>query len=37
MNPYDPSVFNQLVNGLQQYIVFHIYDCKLRQEDTKVN
>ena len=37
MNPYDPCVANQLVNGLQQSILFHVDDCKLIQKDTKIN
>ena len=37
MNPYDPCVANQLVSKLQQYIIFHIADCKSRQMYTKVN
>ena len=37
MNPYDPCVANQLVNGLQQSILFHVDYCKLSHKDTKVN
>ena len=37
MNPYDPCVSNQLVNGLKQCILFHVDDCKLSHKDPKVN
>ena len=37
MNPYDPCVVNLLVNGLKQYILFHVDYCKLRHKDLKVN
>ena len=37
MNPYDTCVDNLLVNGLQQYILFRVEDCKLSHNDTKVN
>ena len=37
MNPYYPCVDNQLVNGLQQSILFHVDDCKLRHKNPKVN
>ena len=37
MNTYDPCVVNRLVDGLQQYILFNVDDCKLRHKDTKVN
>ena len=37
MNPYIPCVANRLVNVLQQYILFHVDDCKLCHKDTKVN
>ena len=37
MNPYDPCVANILVNGLQQYILFHVDNCKLGHKDTMVN
>ena len=37
MNPYDPCVTNILVNGLQQSILFDVYECKLIHKDLKVN
>ena len=37
MNSYDTCVSNQLVNILQQSILFHVDDCKLRQKYPKVN
>ena len=37
MNPYDPYVTNQLVNWLQQSIIFHVDDFKLRHNYPKVN
>ena len=36
MNPYDPCVDSWLVDGLQQSILFHVDDCKLRHKDPKV-
>ena len=29
MNPYDPCVWNKIVNGKQLTICFHVDDCKL--------
>ena len=37
MNPYDPCVANQILNGLQQSILFHVDCCKLSHKDPKVN
>ena len=37
MNPYDPCVANQTVNGLQQSIIFNVGGCKLSHNYTKVN
>ena len=37
MDPYDPFVANQMVNGLKQFILSHVDDCKLIHKDTKVN
>ena len=37
INPRDTCVYNQLVNGLQKYILFHVDDCKLSHKDPKVN
>ena len=36
-NLYNPCVANRLVNGLQQFILFHVDDFKLSQKDPKVN
>ena len=36
MNPYDPCVWNKIVNGKQLTIVFHVDDCKLSHVDSKV-
>ena len=37
MNPYDPCVANLSVNGLQQYIPFHVDYCKLSHKYPKAN
>ena len=37
INPYYPCVDNPLLNGLQQYIIFRVYPCKLIHKDPKVN
>jgi hypothetical protein len=37
INPYDPCVANRTVNGKQHTICFHVDDCKLSHEDSKVN
>ena len=37
INPYYPCVDNPLLNGLQQYILFCVYPCKLIHKDPKVN
>jgi hypothetical protein len=36
MNPYDPCVWNKMVNKEQLTIVFHVDDCKLSHRDPKV-
>ena len=36
-NPYDPCVFNQMVNGKQQTVLFHVDDCKISHVNKKVN
>jgi hypothetical protein len=35
-NPYDPCVWNKIVNRKQLTIVFHVDDCKLSHIDSKV-
>ena len=37
MNPYDPYVANQILNGLLQSILFHVDGFKLSHKDPKVN
>ena len=37
LNPYDSCVANRMVNGKQQTIFCHVYDCKLIHVDPKVN
>ena len=37
MNLYDTCFTNILVNGLQQYIIFHVDDFKLIHKDPKIN
>ena len=37
VNPYDPCVFNRLVEGKQQTILFHVDDCKISHKNSKVN
>ena len=36
VNPYDPCVWNKMVNGKQLTIVFHVDDCKLSHIDSMV-
>ena len=36
-NPYDPLVANRPVNNKRQTIFFHVEDCKLRHQYSKVN
>ena len=36
-NPYDPCVWNRIVDEKQQTICFHVDDCKLSHVDSKVN
>ena len=37
LNPYDLCVTNQMVNGKQQTIFWHVDNCKLSHVDPKVN
>jgi hypothetical protein len=37
MNPYDPCVWNKIINGKQITICFHVDDCKISHVETKVN
>jgi hypothetical protein len=37
VNPYDPCVFNRLVEEKQQTILFHVDDCKISHKNSKVN
>ena len=37
LNPYDPCVANHMVNGKQQIICFHLDNCKLSQQYSKLN
>ena len=37
LNLYHPCVENSLVNYKQQTICFHVYDCKLSHQDSKLN
>ena len=37
MNPYDPCVSNQMVNGSQQSILFHVDYFKLINKDPKLS
>jgi hypothetical protein len=36
INPYDPCVANQVIEGKQMIICFHVYDCKLSHRKNKV-
>ena len=36
-NPYDPCVWNRMVENKQQTICFHVDDCKLSHVSSKVN
>ena len=36
-NDYDPCVYNKMVEGKQQTVLFHVDDCKLSHVNTKVN
>ena len=36
MNPYEPCCFNQMINGKQMTIVFHVDDLKLSHVDPDV-
>ena len=37
MKPYGPCVSNEMVNGLQHPILFHVIYCKFIHKDLKVN
>ena len=37
MNPYDPCVANQMINGLKNPIIFHVDDLKMSHKYPKVN
>ncbi len=36
MNPYDPCVWNKVINGKQCSILFHVDDCKISHVQSKV-
>ncbi len=36
LNPYDGCIANKTVNGKQITICFHVDDCKISHESTKV-
>ena len=36
-NPYDPSVWNMIIDGKQCTICFHVDDCKISHVKSKVN
>ncbi len=36
INPYDGCMANKLVKGKQITICFHVYDCKISHESSKV-
>ena len=35
INPYNPSIANNMINGKQMSICYHVYDCKLRYHRRK--
>ena len=37
LNPYDSCVENCMVNDNQKTICFHVDDCKISHQDSKVN
>ena len=37
INPYDPCVTNNMINGQQMTICYHVDDCKLSRHRSKVN
>ncbi|KAL7571930.1 hypothetical protein ACA910_006562 [Epithemia clementina (nom. ined.)] len=37
VNPYDPYIANQMINGKQHTITWYVNDLKLSHEDSKVN
>ena len=37
INPYYPCVANHMVNGKQEPICWHVYDCKLIHIDKRIN
>jgi hypothetical protein len=36
MNPYDPCVWNKIIDGTQSTICFHVDDCKISHASKKV-
>ena len=36
-NPYDPCVWNKIIDGKQCTICFHVDDCKIPHVKSKVN
>ena len=36
MNPYNPCVWNKMINGKQLTICFHVDDCKILHVSPKV-
>ena len=36
-NGYDPCVYNKMVEGKQQTVLFHVDDCKISHVNSKVN
>ncbi len=36
MNPYDPCVWNKIINGMQCTICFHVNNCKISHVSTAV-
>ena len=36
-NPYDPCVWNRMVKGKQQTVLFHVDDCKISCVSVKAN
>ena len=37
LNPYNPCVWNKMINGKQSTICFHVDDCKISHVSVKVN
>jgi hypothetical protein len=36
MNPYDPCVWNKMVNGIQITIIFHIHDLMMSHKNPNI-